>query len=292
MPRAHVAAMLLAPTLIPALFPVPGYAAQDTEDVLAVAVPPAASDHLADLAPGDRTEWAAQVANTGEDPVPLYAAFSITGTEALVTDPADGLQLDVALCPHPLEPTTVDGGAVVYTCPTATTPLGTGSAAGLGTLEATTALAPGDTVGIRVRAILPVTAGNTFENSEGKLHVDFATTGNDTGQPGRPSPAPTTPPPTDDGSSGSGTGGHGSPPVTLPAAPEKPVAPVANAPDTTDAQPGADTRTNGWTAPEGGLAQTGRNLLAALAGAVVTVMVGSVLQVLSRRRSPTEETSL
>lgn len=298
--RPPLAVLLLVPALIPVIFLVPVHAAQN-EKILTVTVLPAAPGHLTDLAPGDRTEWAAQVTNTSQDTVPLYATFSTTGTESLVTDPEDGLQLNVALCPDPLESTTVDGGAIVYTCPAETIPLGAGSAAELGPLEATTALAPGDTVGIRARVVLSATAGNAFENTAGQLHARFATTGTDAGQPGQP--APTTPPPltppddgpdngSDDGSDGAGAGGHGPSPDHPPVTAEDLMTPGATDSDRTGAWFGSDTGTNGWSAPDDGLAHTGRNILAALIGGGLTAGVGLLLLGAAQRRSRTEETGL
>lgn len=309
-------AVLLSPVLLlSTASPAAAHIATDSDGSLEVVQLPAAPGHLSELAPGDRTEWAAQVTNTTKDTLPLYVTFSTTGTDPLLTDPQHGLQLDVTMCPRPLNIRPLESGPVVYTCPTTPQLLGAGAAAALGELKATTTLGPGATVGVRARVLLPVSAGNALENTAGELHAHFATTGASTSIPGRPGSAPDpiepTPPatplepaePTRPGPTAPGGGPVPSPgdPPHAPGSAGATGAPAAAGP----ADPGSHTgNIPGGAAGNdpggavgddpaedstgGSLAQTGRNLLAAALGAVATMILGAVL-LGAARRAQTQE---
>lgn len=226
------------------------------QDILLVEeVPGSALGHLQDLAPGDRTEWAAHVTNTGHEPTAVTLAIHASGTDPLIRDPNDGLQLEVDLCPGTLDTHTTSNGSQRFTCETGETRLGAGPAAHLAAdpagLTTQTELAGGDSMAVRVRVVLPTHAGNNLENTQGELRVHVTPT--DTTNP-MPSAHPTTPA----GSGGPGTSSNTAEPPTA-------------------------------TVPYDTLPVTGRDVLAALAGALITTLIGVLLLVTSRRRRTVEE---
>ena len=216
--------------------------------------------HLQDLAPGDRTEWAAQVTNTGHESTAVTVLIHATGTDPLIRDTVEGLQLEVDLCPGALDTHTTGNGARQFTCRTGETRLGAGPAAQLAAdpagLSTRTELGSGKTMAVRVRVALPAHAGNNLENTQGELSVRVTPTGTTPG-----SGNPTTPghPTTPAGPGGTGTGSDTAEPPTA-------------------------------TVPHEDLPVTGRDILAALAGALITTAIGALLFVTSRRRRrPIEE---
>lgn len=235
-------------------------------DILLVdEVPGSKPGHLQGLAPGDRTEWAAEVTNTSHAPTPVNIAVKITGADAMVRDPVQGLQLVVDLCPGILTTTTTTNGAQRFTCDTETIRLCTGPAASLAGdpvgVTARAELEGEKTMAVRIRVDLPVTAGNEMEESHGRLTVDFSTTG---------SPV---------------TGPENQPTSCTPSAGTGSDKPQGGA-DTTDDSltPPAPTRPS----PES-LAITGGDILAALTGAVITTVLGLLFLLTARRRRRTTE---
>ncbi|QWL31133.1 hypothetical protein [Rathayibacter toxicus] len=148
--------------------------AQDSGDLLDVrelSTPVA----LSELAPGDSTEWAAEAINTGTSPHEFSVAFAVEGTDPLATDPDEGLQLAVDLCPSALslsEQRTPDGRTFTrYLCPEKEIPLGVGPAKTVRQLAGVHTVDGGATLGVRVRALFPKSAGNTLENTAAVLRV-------------------------------------------------------------------------------------------------------------------------
>lgn len=271
---------------------------------------PGAPGHFSNLAPGDRTEWGIQITNTTRDTVPLYVTFNTAGQDVLITDVQDGLQLDVQLCRQPLDRATRDNGAVVFACPTEPVDICTAPAAELHTLKAPTGLEAGATVGLRVRVELPVTAGNDFELTDGQLRAHFATTGTPTPCPNPPTPGPTpepsetpggdpTPPPSPPTSEPATPGDRPTP--TPPAGQPTPASDRATDPPLPGQGPAGPEELPGSQSgpalgndhagdgPQGSLAQTGRNLLAAALGAIAALAIGGILLAIGRR-DPEDDT--
>ncbi|MWV58890.1 hypothetical protein [Rathayibacter sp. VKM Ac-2754] len=165
---AALAAALLAPVL---LAPSASAAPQSVIDVRELSAPSA----LSGLAPGDTAEWAAEVTNIGTSPHDLSVAFVVDGPDDLATDPRDGLQLVVDLCPSAftvVDRRLADGRDIErYVCPVEVVPLGSGPAAVLGRLEGSRPVARGATIGVRVRVAFPSTAGNELEDTDAGLRV-------------------------------------------------------------------------------------------------------------------------
>lgn len=237
---AVLAAVLLAPAASAAAVTPPA-ALLDVRELTA----PAA---LTGLAPGDTTEWAAEVTNVGSSAHQVSVAFAVDGGDALATDPRSGLQLVVDLCPSAftIDDRLVAGGRSIerYLCPEGVVPLGTGPAASLGRLDGTRALDRGETVGVRVRVSFPAGSGNGLESTAAALRVLVRETGaiDDSGDPGA--------------IGGPGASGNGGP-----------------------SNGGA-----GNGGPSGGLAVTGRDIGAALLGGLVALGAGLLLAAGSRRR--------
>ncbi|MCM6764093.1 hypothetical protein NB037_16895 [Rathayibacter sp. ZW T2_19] len=183
---AVLATVLLAPA-----------ASADQRDVLDVRERSSSAVALADLAPGDSSEWAAEVTNTDSTGHALAVGFDSDG--ALLTD-EDGLRLAVDLCDSPFDavPQVTPEGRTVerFTCASGDVPLGSGPASALGRLETARPIAEGSTVGVRVRVAFPESAGNALENAAGSLRVVFSVAGTGSGAPiddPVPGPAPASP---------------------------------------------------------------------------------------------------
>ncbi|ROS23378.1 hypothetical protein EDF22_3159 [Rathayibacter sp. PhB127] len=238
---AALAAVLLAPA-VSAASVAPTAALLDVRELTA----PAA---LTGLAPGDTTEWAAEVTNVGASAHQVSVAFAVDGGDALATDPRAGLQLVVDLCPSAFtidDVLVADGRSVErYRCPEGVEPMGTGPAASLGRLDGSRALDRGETVGVRVRVSFPSGSGNALESTSAALRVLVRETGaiDDSGAPG-------------DGPSGNGAVGEGA--------------------------SGNGALGNGG--PGNGLAVTGRDVGAALLGGLLALGAGLLLAATGRRR--------
>lgn len=238
---AVLAAVLLAPA-VSAASVAPPAALLDVRELTA----PAA---LTGLAPGDTTEWAAEVTNVGASAHQVSVAFAVDGGDALATDPRAGLQLVVDLCPSAFtidDVLVADGRSVErYRCPEGVEPMGTGPAASLGRLDGSRALDRGETVGVRVRVSFPSGSGNALESTSAALRVLVRETGaiDDSGAPGG-------------GPSGNGAVGDGA--------------------------SGTGALENGG--PGNGLAVTGRDVGAALLGGLLALGAGLLLAATGRRR--------
>ncbi|MCJ1687940.1 sortase [Rathayibacter sp. VKM Ac-2927] len=238
---AVLAAVLLAPA-VSAASVAPPAALLDVRELTA----PAA---LTGLAPGDTTEWAAEVTNVGSSAHQVSVAFAVDGGDALATDPRAGLQLDVDLCPSAFtidDVLVADGRSVErYLCPEGVEPMGTGPAASLGRLDGSRALDRGETVGVRVRVSFPAGSGNALESTSAALRVLVRETGaiDDSGAPGG---GPSGNGADDEGASGNGALGNGG--------------------------------------PGNGLAVTGRDVGAALLGGLLALGAGLLLAATGRRR--------
>ncbi|ROP56650.1 MULTISPECIES: sortase [unclassified Rathayibacter] len=238
---AVLAAVLLAPA-VSAASVAPPAALLDVRELTA----PAA---LTGLAPGDTTEWAAEVTNVGSSAHQVSVAFAVDGGDALATDPRAGLQLVVDLCPAAFtidDVLVADGRSVErYRCPEGVEPMGTGPAASLGRLDGSRALDLGETVGVRVRVSFPAGSGNALESTSAALRVLVRETGaiDDSGAPG-------------DGPSGNGAVGEGA----------------------------SGTGALGNGGPGNGLAVTGRDVGAALLGGLLALGAGLLLAATGRRR--------
>ena len=176
---AVLATVLLAPA-----------ASADQRDVLDVRERSSSAVALADLAPGDSSEWAAEVTNTDSTGHALAVGFDSDGP--LLTD-EDGLRLAVDLCDSPFDavPQLTPEGRTIerFTCASGDVPLGSGPASALGRLETARPIAEGATVGVRVRVAFPESAGNALENTDGSLRVVFSVAGAEAGY-GAPIAAP------------------------------------------------------------------------------------------------------
>jgi len=128
-------------------------------------------------------------------------------------------------------------------CPGSLDRLGSGPAATLGHVDTTAPLAPGETVGILVRIRFPAEADNAMERASGMLRVSFALA-DDAGAV--PVPVP-----------GSGAG-----------------SPLA---------PGGGSTTASGHVPRDLLPVTGRDVVAALAGALLALLGGGILFLAARR---------
>ncbi|MCJ1698604.1 sortase [Rathayibacter festucae] len=243
---AVLAAVLLAPA-VSAASVAPPAALLDVRELTA----PAA---LTGLAPGDTTEWAAEVTNVGSSAHQVSVAFAVDGGDALATDPRAGLQLVVDLCPSAFtidDVLVADGRSVErYRCPEGVEPMGTGPAASLGRLDGSRALDRGETVGVRVRVSFPAGSGNALESTSAALRVLVRETGalDDSGAPG-------------DGPSGNGAVGDGA---------------------AGNGALGNGAVGNGG--PGNGLAVTGRDVGAALLGGLLALGAGLLLAATGRRR--------
>ncbi|QHC64327.1 sortase [Rathayibacter festucae] len=238
---AVLAAVLLAPA-VSAASVAPPAALLDVRELTA----PAA---LTGLAPGDTTEWAAEVTNVGASAHQVSVAFAVDGGDALATDPRAGLQLVVDLCPSAFtidDVLVADGRSVErYRCPEGVEPMGTGPAASLGRLDRSRALDRGETVGVRVRVSFPAGSGNALESTSAALRVLVRETGaiDDSGAPGGG--------PSGNGGVGDGAAGNGA---------------IGNG------------------GPGNGLAVTGRDVGAALLGGLLALGAGLLLAATGRRR--------
>ncbi|MBF4618749.1 sortase [Clavibacter sp. VKM Ac-2873] len=198
---------------------------------------------LSGLAPGDTVDWAADVTNVSGAGSPLSVRLDSMRSMALTGDPLGGIQLDVRLCAGGFDPTTS-----WMSCPGFLDPLGSGPAAMLDHVDTSAPLAPGETVGILVRIRFPAEADNGMERTAGMLRVSFALT-DDTGAV-----------PTPGSGSGSGTGA-GSPPASV----------------------GGGSATASGRVPRDLLPVTGRDIAAALTGALLALLGGGILYLVARR---------
>jgi hypothetical protein len=127
---------------------------------------------LSDLAPGDRTEWAAEVTNTGE-PGTLSVQLAADGDSTLMTGEADGMRMFVDLCTSRLVPTVSALGVTTFTCASGETRIGSSTSADERHVFASSPIETGETVGVRVLILFPASAGNSAENGSAALDVGF-----------------------------------------------------------------------------------------------------------------------
>jgi hypothetical protein len=128
---------------------------------------------LSDFAPGDRTEWAAEVTNTGE-PGELNVQLAASGDNSLMTGEEDGMRMFVDLCTTPLQPTVSDLGVMTFDCVSGESRIGSSTSADERHVSAHSPINTGETVGVRVLILFPSSADNAAENSSAALHVGFS----------------------------------------------------------------------------------------------------------------------
>lgn len=265
MRASHVIATAMLTSTFLLSNPVGAQARPDSEDRLLVEELTGSNKHLQDLAPGDTTEWAAQVTNTANTPTAIRIDVRAVGDQPLVSDPVEGVQLVVDLCAGPLSARMTDSGATIFTCRTGETRLGLAPAAALASdperLTTRSELQPGGTTSVRLRIQLPSTAGNALENNQGELRVSIVAA-----DPSGTVPDSDANP---DGSNAPADPDTGARPVDG-ATPEDPAVP----------HPGAQ----GPFEPGPGLALTGRDVSAALVGAFFSTIAGLTMIAVSRRR--------
>jgi hypothetical protein len=140
-----------------------------------------ASPDLSGFAPGDRTEWAAVVTNTGE-PGTLNVQLAARGDRALVSEEGSALQMFVDLCTTELLPSVSGLGVTTFECASGETRIGSATSADARPIAANGIMDTGETVSVRVLVLFPTSATNTAENSSAELDVAFSlSTDNDTG---------------------------------------------------------------------------------------------------------------
>lgn len=126
--------------------------------------------HLRDFAPGDRTQWAAEVTNTGEDG-DLGVEFVLVGESDALANEANALQIVVDLCSVAFDSAVSETGAMTFTCPATQTRLGLVTSAAEREMDSHTVIAAGDTVGVRARILFPASADNTAESTSAVMDV-------------------------------------------------------------------------------------------------------------------------
>jgi hypothetical protein len=136
---------------------------------------PAERPDLRDLAPGDRTQWAAEITNTGA-PGTLGVEFVTHGGSSMMSRQGNGLRMIVDFCSTPLASSYTAGGAMVFDCTAEQSRLGTVTSAATQLLTAQDIVDTGETVGVRVMISFPLTADNTFEDSSAAIDVVYTIT--------------------------------------------------------------------------------------------------------------------
>jgi hypothetical protein len=232
------------------------------ERSLVVREVPGPASRLRDLAPGDSVVWAAEVTNASASGTPVLVDLDAGGDRPLVGDPRDGLQLDVVQCDTGYA-AVADGP---LSCRGAVVRLGSGPAATLGRLGTSIPLAAGDSTSVGVRVSFPASAGNDAESTAASLRVTFSLV--DPAGPGPVDPDPVDPDPVD--------------PAPQPGGPSAPGGGSGAPADGAGTQPATaddDPR-------RGPLPVTGRDIASALSGGLLTLAVGAILLLASRRRRP------
>jgi len=170
----------------------------DAEDgMLRVKEMPEKAPNLRDLAPGDRTQWAAEVTNIGE-PGMLSVEFVADGPENLMAGEESGMRMTVDLCTTPLVPVISASGAMTFECASGPTRLGIVTAATDQRLTTLSTINTGETVGVRVMILFPASATNSAEDAAAAMNVVFAIAPTDAGDgaaepPGTAAPTDTQP---------------------------------------------------------------------------------------------------
>jgi|GEM_PF-6137246 len=158
---------LLALTLVTSA-PGAALASADPNESLAVTDLSAPTIYLSGLAPGDSSQWAAEVHNTAAVPASFSVEIRDPGAGRLTTNDTYGLWLDVSLCPTRL--TTPDiGGTRTFSCPVAATPLGSAPAGSHVTSSQTISIGAGSTRSVLVNVRFPQSSNNAFQNQTGSL---------------------------------------------------------------------------------------------------------------------------
>jgi hypothetical protein len=171
---ASAAAGAGATSAAPAAYPV--WLAPDAEDSAPqVKRMPAERPNLSNLAPGDRTQWAAEITNIGEPGV-LGVEFVAHGENSLMSRQGNGLRLVVDFCPTPLIASLTPRGAMTFDCASKQTRLGTVTSAADQRLRSEQLIGTGETVGVRVLISFPKTADNSFENASASIDVVYTIT--------------------------------------------------------------------------------------------------------------------
>ena len=148
--------------------PTAALASADPQGSLAVNDLSAPTIDLSGLAPGDSSQWAAEVHNTAA--VPSFFSIEIRdpGAGKLTTNDAYGLWLDVSLCPTRLATSDI-GGTRTFSCPVAATPLGSAPAGSHVKSSHTASIGAGSTLAVLVNLRFPQSSNNAFENTTGSL---------------------------------------------------------------------------------------------------------------------------
>jgi hypothetical protein len=162
------------------------------DETLTVREMPAHGLNLTGFAPGDRTQWAAEVTNSGEPGI-LTVHFLANEGNTMMSGGDSGMQVTVDLCPSALIPSVSAEGIQRFHCETGQTRLGTVTTAGERRLTAERTIGTGKTVGVRVHVMLPATADNSVEDAAADLDVVFSITSRDdadaASSPATPSPS-------------------------------------------------------------------------------------------------------
>jgi hypothetical protein len=179
--RAVLAAGALPAAAVPATTTVAASTAvvrasgDSDENTLRVRTMPADSPNLRDLAPGDRTQWAAEVTNTGA-PGTLGVEFVAYGDDGLLTGEGTGLRMTVDLCMTPLVVALSANGATTFECASGQKRLAAVTSAVDQRVVTRSTVGTGETVAVRVIIAFPPTAGNASESAAAAMDVVFSIT--------------------------------------------------------------------------------------------------------------------
>jgi hypothetical protein len=148
--------------------------AQNSQDgPLVVEEMPKGGVNLRDLAPGDRTQWAAEVTNNG-DPGMLAVDFLADGHGSLMSGGETSLRITVDLCPTKLTALVSETGVTTFDCSSGMHRLGTVTSATKHGLRTARSLDTGESVGVRVLVAFPSSADNSSEDSAASMNVVFS----------------------------------------------------------------------------------------------------------------------
>jgi hypothetical protein len=154
---------------------------QDDDDgTLLVKEMPKGGINLLELAPGDRTQWAAEVTNNG-DPGMLNVEFFADGHQDLMSGGDSSLRITVDLCADPLTAVVSDTGVVTFDCESGLHRLGTVTSATEQHLQTARTFRTGNTIGVRVLVTFPSSADNASENTAASMNVMFSISPQDGG---------------------------------------------------------------------------------------------------------------
>lgn len=195
--------VLAAASATPLSAPVPSIIASagaepspDYNNTLVVTQMPEGGINLRDFAPGDRTQWATEVTNTGASGT-VTIDFFADGDDSLVNGEGTALQMTVDLCERALIPVVSAVGATTFDCPAEPSRLGRITSARDEHLTADHSIKAGETLAVRVKILFPTAADNSAQNTGAALDVRFSITPDDPNAQPVPQPAfnPTPPVP-------------------------------------------------------------------------------------------------